>query len=102
MAAVTRRFLYKGPWPVPLKNATDPALTLPAPGFYVTYDVAFDDSVCTAAEMDEWMKHFGCFPDTQNTIALSPTPFLGLKSPDGSAWKLEVSDLGVLTVVKVS
>jgi hypothetical protein len=102
MATVIRRYLYKGPWPLDMKDATDPALTLPAPGFYVTYDVSFDDAAAPTAAMDERMRHYGCFPDTQNTIALSPTPFLGLKSPDGSAWKLQVDDLGVLTVVKVS
>lgn len=102
MAIITRRFLYRGPWPVDLKSATDPGLTLPIPPFYVTYDVSFDDAVCDTATVDERMRHWGCFPDSQNTIALSPSPFLGLESPDGSAWKLDVSDLGILTVVKVS
>jgi hypothetical protein len=102
MSLVTRRFLYKGPWPVDLKSATDPGLTIPAPGFYVTYDITFDDAVCDAATMDERMRHWGCFPDTQDTIVLSPAPFLGIKSPDGSAWKISIDNLGVMTTSKVS
>jgi hypothetical protein len=104
MAAITRRYLYKGPWPLDMKNSTDPALTLPfpVPCFYITYDVAFDDAVASVASMDERMRHYGCFLDMQNTIALSPNPFLGIQSPDGSAWKLQVDDAGVLTTVKVS
>jgi hypothetical protein len=104
MASITRRFLYKGPWPKAIRELTEVGVTFPfpVPAFIVTYDVAFNDVLIDQGSVDEAMKRYGCFPDTQNTRALSPNPFLGLQSPDGSAWKLQVDDLGVLTVVKVS
>jgi hypothetical protein len=102
MAIITRRFFYKGPWPLYLKGQLDPALTLPAPGYVVSYDITYDDAVPAAATVDAVMRQYGCFPDAQNTIALSPTPFIGIISPDNSVWKLQVDNLGVLTTVKVS
>jgi hypothetical protein len=102
MATVTRRFFYKGPWPLYLKGALDPTLTLPAPKYVVSYDITYDDAVPDAATVDATMRQYGCFPDTVNTISVSPAPFLGVISPDGSIWMLAVSDLGVLTPVKVS
>jgi hypothetical protein len=80
----------------------DIALTLPAPGFVIAYDITYDDAAASLAATDAAMRQYGCFPDTQNTIALSPTPFTGLKSPDGSVWKLSVDDFGILTTTKVS
>jgi hypothetical protein len=102
MAIIKRRYLYKGPWPLPLRGATDQALTLPNPKFVLPYDVQWDDAISPIAAMDEQMKHYGCFPEPVDTFGLSPDPFLGIISPDGSIWKLSVSDLGVLTVVNVS
>jgi hypothetical protein len=102
MAIITRRFFYKGPWPLYLKGQLDPALTLPAPKYVVSYDIAYDDAIPDVAVVNATMRQYGCFPDTQITIALSPTPFLGLISPDNSVWKLSISDLGVLTTDKVS
>jgi len=102
MASLKRRFFYRGPWPLYLKGALDPTLTLPQPKFIVSYDIVYDDAVPDAATVDATMRQYGCFPDTQNTIVLSPDPFLGIISPDGSIWKLSVDDLGVLTTSKVS
>jgi hypothetical protein len=102
MAIITKRYFYKGPWPNFLKMSIDIALTLPAPGFVIAYDITYDDAAASLAATDAAMRQYGCFPDTQNTIALSPTPFTGLKSPDGSVWKLSVDDLGILTTTKVS
>jgi hypothetical protein len=102
MALITRRYLYNGPWPLDLKNALGAGTALPPPFFAITYDLQYDDVATDVAAVDERMRHYGCFPDTQNTSIASPTPFLGVKSPDGSVWKLDVSDLGILTVVKVS
>jgi hypothetical protein len=102
MAIVTRRFKYFGPWPVDVKAAIDPALALPTPTFVIMFDIVYDDSIATAPVADERMRHYGCFPDTQDTIALSPIPFLGLVSPDNSIWKLSVDNLGIVTSVKVS
>jgi len=102
MASVTRRFLYKGPWPLNLKQELDPALTLSNPQFAITYDITYDDMIPGLADVDAVMRKYGCFPDTQDTIVLSPTPFIGIRSPDNSIWKLSVDDLGVLTVAKVS
>jgi len=102
MAIVTRRFQYKGPWPLDLRNALDPALTLPAPGFVVAYDATYDDAIVPVATIDERMRHYGCFPEAVDTKVASPTPFLGLISPDGSIWKLSVDDLGVLSTTKVT
>lgn len=102
MASITRRYFYKGPWPEDLKNATDPALTLPAPKFAIAYDVFFDDMTCSMAAVDERMSHCGCFPDVLNTIVLSPEPFIGIISPDNSIWKLSIDNLGILLPIKVS
>jgi len=102
MAVVTRRYLFKGPAPQTLKAETDPALVLPAPKFAVTFDVTFDNAVDPQMDMDKCMSTFGCFPDTQDTIILAPDPFLGLFSPNGEIWRLQVSDIGILTVDQVS
>ena len=102
MANVTRRFQYKGPWPLDMKNATDPNMTFPNPGFVVTYDVVYNDSVVDAGSVDERMRHYGCFPEPADTRALSPEPFIGIISPDGKVWKLSINDLGVITTLKVT
>jgi len=102
MAAITRRFFYKGPWPLYLKGQLDPALTLSAPRFVIAYDINYDDAIPGVATVDATMRQYGCFPDTQSTIAISPTPFLGIMSPDNSIWKLQVDDLGILSTVKVA
>lgn len=99
---IIRRYYYKGPWPLDLKNATDPELTIPNPKFVVAYDIKFDDKVADTNAMDERMRHYGCFPEPLNTQIRSPEPFIGVISPDGNIWKLNVDDLGLLTVIKVS
>ena len=102
MAIITRRFQYKGPWPLDLQTTLDPGAVLPAPGFVVTYDLRYDDTVASAAVVDERMRHFGCFPEPADTRGTSPTPFIGAISPDGSIWKLQVDNLGIITTVKVA
>jgi hypothetical protein len=105
MATLTRRYGYQGPWPLDLKNATDPTLVLPATNFRVYYDVTWDDAQASIAGMDERMSHYGCFPDPSGTSAPpngTNVPFLGLKSPDGSIWELSVDNAGVLSTTKRS
>jgi hypothetical protein len=85
-----------------MRNAVYSGMTFPAPKFAITYDLVYDDTVTDAPTVDERMRHYGCFPDVQNTIAQSPAPFMGLISPDNSIWKLSVDDLGVLSTSKVS
>jgi hypothetical protein len=104
MATIIRRYFFKGPWPKHVREVTDPGATFPwpVPCYYIANDVEFDDAIADVAAVDESMRQYGCFPDMQNTRVLSPNPFIGIQSPDGSAWKLEVDDLGVLTIVKVS
>jgi len=102
MAIQTRRFQYKGPWPLDLKLSLDPGVVLPAPGFFVCFDVTWDDVQADLAAVDERMRRYGCFPEAVGTVVGSPTPFLGLIAPDGSLWKLSVDNLGILSTTKVS
>jgi hypothetical protein len=85
-----------------MKNNCDPTMTLPAPRFAVTYDLVYDDAVVDVATVDERMRHYGCFPETVDTKIASPSPYLGILSPDGNIWKISVDDLGVLTTEKVT
>ena len=105
MAVVTRRYSYQGPWPLDLRNATTLGLTLPPSNFRVYYDVAWDDAEASIAGMDERMRHYGCFPDASGTNGPpngTAVPFLGLQSPDGSVWELQVDNAGALSTVKRS
>lgn len=102
MANVTRRYFFRGPWASRLKLATDPNLTLALPRFGLAFDVTFNDAVVTVADMDDQMQRSGCIPDTFNTIAIAPNPFIGLASPDGSIWRITVNNAGVISTDKVS
>jgi hypothetical protein len=99
---ITRRYQYKGPWPLDLKNASEKTLVLPPPMFMIAYDVVFEDAICSVDAMDERMRHYGCFPEPVDTIVNSPSPYIGIISPNGTTWKLDVDDAGTLSVVKVS
>ena len=105
MAIVTRRFSYQGPWRLDMQLATDPALTFPPANFRVYFDATYDNAVVDAVAFDERMRHYGCFPDTSGTDGPpngTAVPFLGLRSPDGSIWELQVDNLGALSTVKRS
>jgi hypothetical protein len=103
MAIVTKRYYYQGPWPLDMKNVVDPALIVDAQNWVVACDTTWDDAVSPASIADERMRHYGCFPEPIDTRGTSPTPFLGLRSPDGSIWKLSVDNAGVfLPPIKVT
>lgn len=85
-----------------MKNAIDPALTIPLPKFVVVFDLSYDDVAADPATVDERMRHYGCFPEAADTKIASPDPYLGLISPDGSIWKISVDNLGILTTLKVT
>jgi len=102
MAIQTKRYQFKGPWPLDLKNSTDPNLVLANPGFFIAFDVTWDDAVCDPSAMDERMRHYGCFPELVDTLVTSPIPFIGIIAADDSVWKLNISILGVLTTIKVT
>ena len=102
MANVKRRYVERGPSVVALAATTDPGVVVTDSAYYVMRDLSWDDSICDVGTMDDEMRRLGYTPDAQNTIVLAPVPFLGIQSPNGTAWGLAVSDLGVLTVIKTS
>lgn len=103
MAQITKRYFFNGPPLECLKLTTDPGLILAAIPFVLAFDLRFDDSVVSTFEMDEQMQVLGYKADPLGTIlGGSLVPFFGLISPDGSAWQLEISNLGILTTKKVS
>jgi hypothetical protein len=85
-----------------MKNVVDPALVVDPLNWAIACDITWDDAVSPASIADERMKHYGCFAEVIDTRVASPTPFLGLRSPDGSIWKLSVDNAGVLTTIKVT
>jgi len=101
MANVTKRYFFKGPWPNFLQMNIDIGLTLPTPGFVIAFDITYDDVASPPAHVDAVMSQFGCFPDTQNTNALSVQPFVGMIAPDGHIWKLTVDNAGALSTTQV-
>jgi len=100
MALITRRYVYRGPWPLDLRTTLDPGITLTAPSYQPFFDLTFDDAVVAQGAVDERMRRYGCFPDTSGS-PLSIAPPLALVAPDGSVWRLTVTNLGILVPVLV-
>lgn len=98
MALVTKRYMSQGPVIADLKESMDPNLVLVATNYRVYVDVTYDDALCTMMYCSQELARFGFVPDPDNTSG--STPFVGLRSPDGSIWELVVDDAGNLSTVK--
>ena len=101
MAIITRRYFQLGGAIARLRLEIEPNLNIISPKFIVSADLQFDDNVASVAYVDVIMSGRGWIPDINNTIVLSPDPFLGLISPDSSIWKILVNNLGIITTLKV-
>ena len=99
---VIRRYSFVGASLETLRAELEQTLKLDVPEFVIVADLAYDDAEADVVAADEAMAAYGWQPEVEPTLALSPNPFIGLVSPDGSVWKLSASDLGVISSKKVS
>jgi hypothetical protein len=97
---ITRRYVSRGPSLEELQARLDPAIVIVAANYFEAVDVTFDDAVSPAATVDSVMALCGFVVPSQNT-SLAATPFLGIKSPDGSIWRFNVDNAGVVATTKV-
>ena len=105
MSTITRRYSWQGPDLQDLANSTDPTLTLTVPSYRLYVDVMFNDANSDVESMDTQMQKYGLVPASEDTIDPSngsTIPFVGLVSPDGSVWEIQVDDSGALSAVKRS
>jgi hypothetical protein len=99
MATVTRRYRINAVNLEDLKLRTDLTLSVPDQKFRFFVDITFDNSVAEDNAIDAAMERYGGTYDN-TTVAMGPTPFLGLQSPDGAIWELIVDNAGALTTAK--